>query len=444
MTQLAAHTPGRYRALFCGRRWGKTDLAQTEMIEVAADLGQAVIYASTTLNRAIKTVWEETKLWAEKLGAESYEDVHEIHFPSGGVIYVLGFETKKLADRCRGIKKVGLAIVDECQDQDPEILKYAVVDCIRPGLADVKGRLLMCGTGGPPRGFWYDVVEGKINKFLAEFGVSFEVFRFTIWDNPWIKDPDQEVGEACALAGGVSRNDPYIRREWGSKEKGIEFTTDSERSPFPKLEMRELALPAGGRRFVGADVGSVDKSATTSYFIHPNLNHIALMVSGEQKTEGSSEQVAYIKGRIVEEQLQSSEQVHTAVDPGGGGKGVQMDLAKFENLEAIPAEKFNKGGFIRIMASDYKRGLLVIMPGNETVCAALESLEWEPGKEGSELRGHSPDIADSAIYGYRLARKFFEYKGELPTGPQPDPEIEAARERQEAQDEFLMETGLFG
>jgi hypothetical protein len=425
----------RFRAFFAGRRGGKTTLVQHEMIEAAvANPGCAVVYIGPTINLAVKTVWQELKEWSEPLGAVANEANHWITYPNGAVIYILGAETKTTIDRVRGIKRIVYLAWDEQQNYKSEFAIYGVGSVITPALADKQGRLVLLGTGGPPSGYWHDVVTNP--------DLGYVVGRWTIWDNPTIKNPDAEVERACKQRG-VTRADPYIRREWGSSETGIEFTTDSERSVFPRIVTREVSLLPGGRYVIGGDVGSVDCSGVAVYWLHRNHPGIVLVASEKRKTKGSSDQVALFKEYAERYQALSSERVLLAIDPGGGGKGAIEDLARLGGYyDPMPAEKLHKGFNCRLMADDVRTGFLSIAPGNKAVIDGLEALEWEPGKEGEKLRGHSDDAADGALYGWRLAKKLYAYDEPKAPEPHADDELDAAYERQERIAEEMRLYGL--
>lgn len=442
--QLRAHygPVSRYRALFWSRRTGKTDYFARRMLETATTTPRCnVVYASTTHLRAVKTIWDPILAEVARFEAETGIDLEcsphtqtsELRFGNGSKIHILGFETKKHVDRIRGIPKIAEVNLDEMQDHDPEFLVYAIGSVIQPALADLMGTLTCAGTGGPPNGFWHEIVTNP--------ALGFEVFRASIWENPHIPDPDGEVEAACRLRG-VTRNDPYIRREFGSRENGIEFTTDSERSVFPRITMRSVELPAGYRAAVGGDVGSVDKTAACVTLLHRAYNGMVMRASGEKQTPGSSDQLRYLsEWRDGWEQL-TKIPVYMAVDPGGGGKGVMEDMRKTLLIgDILPAEKFDKAYNFRMFADDVRTGFCTIEPGNEALVKALEGLEWEAGYEGVKLKGHTPDIADAALYAWRLARKLFFFDSKLVEADTQTPE-DAALERQwNAEEQFLRENG---
>jgi hypothetical protein len=392
-------------------------------------------YIGPTFNQARGAVWDELVDWSKPYGGIANESRLEIKFPAtGSKIRIFGAETKKTIDRIRSQKRVAYIAWDEMAMYGHDFSTYGVASVIRPALADVKGRLVLAGTGGPERGFWWEVVTQPERGYV--------VSRASIWENPTIDNPDEEVDGACRDRG-VTRADPYMRREWGSPEKGIEFTTDSARSVFRPIVMRVLELLPGGRFLLGGDVGSADASGLAVYWIHPEFNGIALVASEKRKTPASSDQTAFFREYLERYQPLSTGKVLLACDPGGGGKGVIEDLARLGGFwEALPADKFDKASNCRWMASDAASGFLTVLPGNEAAVTDLQDLEWKPGHEGEQLSDrHAGDAGDAALYGYRLAKKLFSY-APAPEASSMDPATLAFIEQQDAERRFREDLGL--
>jgi hypothetical protein len=331
------------------------------------------------------------------------------------MVYVLGAENRKTIDRIRGIPRICYLAWDEQSIYDHELQIYALGSVIQPALADEQGRLVLMGTGGPPRGPWFNIIT--YGNAAGEGERDFVVIRnWTWWDNPKIRNPDGELGKVCRLRG-VLPSDPYVRREVGSKEHGIEFTTDSTRSVFPRIVARPLELLPGGRYLIGGDVGSVDKSAVAVYWLLPHYDGLVLVASEKRETKGTTDQLAFFREWLARYSALSSQPVLLALDPGGGGKAVLEDLVRLAGFfEVMSAEKFDKAINCRLMADDIRSGFLTVLPGNTAATEGLETLEWEPGKEGQKLRGHADDAADGAIYGWRLAKQRFSYSPPVQPG----------------------------
>jgi hypothetical protein len=434
--QIAAHLakdangePARFRAMFAGRRSGKTTLGQHEMVEAAtANQGCAVVYVGPTINLAVKTVWEELRQWSAPYGGRAREDLHEIRFRDhGSVIYILGADNKRSLDRIRGIKNICYLWWDEQGLYDSDFALYGLSSCIRPALADRKGRLTLSGTGGPEVGHWFNIVtKGSAGGGDAN-EESFVVIKgWTMHDNPIIGPvrAEEEIDAACNDRG-VTRNDPYIRREYGSAEKGIEFTTDSTLSCFSPIKSRHVDLLPGGRYVLGGDIGSVDFSAVSVKWIHLNYPGIHTVKTEKRKTKTTSEQIAFFKEYLDTYQALSSDKVMLALDPGGGGKAVIEELCTMGSWwDPLPAQKFDKAMSVRLMADDVRSGFMTYEPDTcKSAVEGLQKLEWDPKAVGQKLKGHAPDPADADLYGWRLAKSLYSYEepvDEIPHDPALD------------------------
>lgn len=438
----------RFLALFWGRRTGKTTFEQHDMIEEATTHPAcSVAFVGPTIDQAIKLVWAELVEWSKEVGGVANHGRHEIRFPNRSIIYLLGSETKKQIDRIRGLKNLRLLVWDEQQSANSDLAIYALTSVIMPMLADRRGRLVLSGTGGPEHGHWFNIVTHGSPGGKTE-NPEFVVFRGpTMRDNPLIGDrADEELAIVCNMLG-VKPGDPYILREYGIWGQGIQFTTDSERTPFRKIPLivvPELDWP-GWSFVIGGDVGSVDLSAASVTGLHPHYKGAVMVESVQEKTPAATDQIAFFRRMAAKYQPRSARPVMISLDPGGGGAGVIVDLGRIGGFwEVCAADKFDKGINVRLMASDVTSEWLKLTPGNEVTKAGLEKLEWEPGKEGHRLLGHAPDPADSGLYSWRTAKKLFDsvYVGPKPADPAVSVDMQRFLEQQDAEAQLLEDLGF--
>ena len=159
----------RFRVVMCGRRFGKSELSQIEIV-MAAIKGESVAYITPTYKLA--------KVFFEKLiQAIPYANNKSnliINFPNGGSVE---FFTGERLDNLRG-RKFHLIVIDEASFI-PD-LEQGWLNSIRPTLTDYKGRALFLST---PKGknFFYSL-------FLKNGDEDWQGFKFTTYDNPFI-DP---------------------------------------------------------------------------------------------------------------------------------------------------------------------------------------------------------------------------------------------------------------
>lgn len=157
----------RFRVMMSGRRFGKSELAQIEIITNALQ-GKQVGYITPTYNLARVFFDKLIKV----LPFENNKSELSIKFPNDGAVY---FFTGERLDNLRG-RKFHFIVIDEASFIPN--LEEGWQNSIRPTLTDYKGRALFLST---PKGknFFYSL-------FLKSGEPDWESFKFTTYDNPYI------------------------------------------------------------------------------------------------------------------------------------------------------------------------------------------------------------------------------------------------------------------
>ena len=168
----------RFRVVMCGRRFGKSELSQVEIISNAIQ-GMNVAYITPTYKLA-KTFFE--KLTQSLPTFENNKSDLTIHFPNSGTVE---FFTGERLDNLRG-RKFHLVVIDEASFI-PD-LEDGWLNSIRPTLTDYQGRALFLST---PRGknYFYSLYMKGGQK-------DWDSFKFTTYDNPYILT--SEINDAKA------------------------------------------------------------------------------------------------------------------------------------------------------------------------------------------------------------------------------------------------------
>lgn len=129
----------RFKVVVAGRRWGKTQLAKTEIISASKVSGRLIWYVAPTYRMAKQIMWQELldsipKKWIKRMNETSMT----IWLVNKTVIELKG------ADKPDSLRGVGLhyVVLDEFQDMRPEV--WSVV--LRPTLASTGGHALFIGT----------------------------------------------------------------------------------------------------------------------------------------------------------------------------------------------------------------------------------------------------------------------------------------------------------
>lgn len=165
--QRILDSQARFRVVMCGRRFGKSELSQIEIITNAL-VGKNVAYITPTYQLA--------RVFFEKLikavPFESNKSELSIKFPNDGSVE---FFTGERLDNLRG-RKFHLVVIDEASFIPN--LEEGWLNSIRPTLTDYKGRALFLST---PKGknFFYSL-------YLKNGEPDWESFKFTTYDNPHI------------------------------------------------------------------------------------------------------------------------------------------------------------------------------------------------------------------------------------------------------------------
>jgi len=227
--QAIMDCPARFRVVMCGRRFGKSELAQLEIIFEAMK-GNAVAYitptyqlAKTFFNKLIKTI-----------PFENNKSDLIINFPNDGSVM---FFTGERLDNLRG-RKFHLVVVDEASFIPN--LEDGWLNSIRPTLTDYKGRALFLST---PKGknYFYSL-------FMKGGETDWQSFKFTTYDNPYIDR--SEVDDARMQLPGAVFEQEYMAN-----------AMENAANPFGSNHIQECLKPMSTNppAFYGIDLAkSVD------------------------------------------------------------------------------------------------------------------------------------------------------------------------------------------
>jgi hypothetical protein len=173
--QRILDSDARFRVVMCGRRFGKSELSQVEIISEALK-GHQVAYITPTYKLA-KTFFEKL---IKVVPFNNNKSDLIINFPNEGSIE---FFTGERLDNLRG-RKFHLQIVDEASFIPN--LEDGWLNSMRPTLTDYKGRALFLST---PRGKNY--FNSLYLKGL-QGDSDWQSFKFSTYDNPYIDKSEVE------------------------------------------------------------------------------------------------------------------------------------------------------------------------------------------------------------------------------------------------------------
>ena len=178
-------SPSRFKVVVAGRRWGKTQLAKTQLIRMARIRKRKIWYVAPTYMMAKQIMWDDLldaipKRWVKKIN----ETRMTVRLVNGTLIECKG------ADNPDTLRGVGLhyVVLDEFQDMKPDVWTKV----LRPTLASTGGHALFIGT---PKSFnhLYEVYElGQRADYVA--AKQWESWQYPTITSPFI--PASEIEAA--------------------------------------------------------------------------------------------------------------------------------------------------------------------------------------------------------------------------------------------------------
>lgn len=193
-------TAKRFNVLKCGRRFGKTALAEELVIEPALDGFPVAYYAPTY--KDLHPFWMEIVSIVRDITAFKSEQLKQIRLITGGVIDMWSLEEP---DSGRG-RKYKRVVIDECEKAKK--LDIAWQGTIRATLTDYKGDAWFLST--PKFG---DTFFKQLHQYRHDPDKEHEwqSWVYTTYDNPHM-DPVEIDAARKTLA------DPYFRCEYMAED----------------------------------------------------------------------------------------------------------------------------------------------------------------------------------------------------------------------------------
>ncbi len=164
----------RFRVVACGRRWGKTTLGKTVLLEHALWGNHRTWWLAPTYMMASQ-VWRDLKAIAARIPlAKISESERRIDLYGGGMMAV---RSSHQPDHLRG-EGLNLAILDEAAFMEPRIWQ----EIVRPMLATTRGQAIFLSTPFGRNWFW-DLFRIGLDPEEWEW----DSFRYSTGDNPEIE-----------------------------------------------------------------------------------------------------------------------------------------------------------------------------------------------------------------------------------------------------------------
>ena len=307
--QVILDNSTRFRVVLCGRRFGKSELAQIEII-LAAFKGHQVAYITPTYQLA-RTFFSKL---IQLIPFESNKSDLIIQFPNGGSIE---FYTGERLDNLRG-RKFHFVVIDEASFIPN--LEEGWLNSIRPTLTDYKGRALFLST---PKGknYFYSL-------FMKDGTPDWKSFKFTTYDNPYIDKA--EVDEAKNLLPN-----PVFEQEYMANPM------ENAANPFGSDKIKSCIKPLSNAStaYYGIDLA---KSYDWSVIIGLDANGVVTHFQRFQKDWKQTKETI----------LQIDRNKPIMIDSTGVGDAITEDLQKhFYQMEGFKYTSSSKQQLMELLVS---------------------------------------------------------------------------------------------
>ncbi|HEX6123275.1 MAG TPA: hypothetical protein VFY89_08940 [Ktedonobacterales bacterium] len=362
-------------------------------------------------------------------------------------IRLRGADDLKEVKKLRG-HKMSRAVIDECQNFPPDILRRLVERDLGPSLMDCQGQLYLLGNVGDicrPGDAWYDITRNDTPESRAARDPLWEVHEWLALDNPHVREQAaKELGERLALLGGgeaaaitaklltgkgTDRDEVLkmaealkawaIVREhfgvWVHDAEGLIYRFDPARNTY------DGTLPKGHvwAYFQGGDLGTSDSYADVVWAAsktHP----VIYEVDSYKKSGLNADQ--WRERYDAQRKKWNPKRCH--LDEGGLGRGIG-DAWRASGIPVEAAEKAQKLAFVAIWNSRLEAGRIKVR-SDSPLAAEWVALRAAPNARPGVYDVVGEDhVADAGLYGGRPA---LDYAGDV-DAPAREETVEERRER---------------
>lgn len=432
---------GRYIAVLCTRRAGKTELVPGRLFTTAdKHPGTVLYYVAITGKRARELMWKPLLEANDRyqLGWKTNETRLTLTRADGTEIRLVGADKMRELEKRRG-DKASIVIVDEAQSFPPVVLTALIDDVLGPALVDVRGTFVLLGTPGIIcAGRWYEITRNEDDDSRSKREKRWDVYEWSALDNPHVSaNVALEISERDENFGP---DNPSTLREWRGR-----WVNDSSALFYaynPKRNDYHVLPNVTWTHVMGVDLGTDDAFAYCVWAFSEESRELYEVDSFSESGLTPSQWVQHIKSAA-----DKWNPVSIRVDTGGLGKAIVTEWQDRESLPIEAAEKANKPAYVKLLNDDLLESRIKVRPGSPL------ANEWIVLPKKQPERGKSPPltpqederfpnhVADCALYSWREA---LHYLGRNPKPREDANSAEAQnaaarRRKEEAEDRAARE-----
>jgi hypothetical protein len=256
--------PSQFIAVHCSRRSGKSMTVGMIALVTAFLYPNSNIVICGMTEHSIKNIFVKDILdvliplcpfTVHKRG--QFPGYIQYDFPNGSRITFFGLDSyEEQGARILGIK-ARLIIIDEAQDFRTDLQNH-VIKTFAPMLLDQDGKMIITGTPGPAKDYWWAICHN--DQIKADDGIQWSVHHWTVFENPY--NAEKAHKKVNAMLPRV-RNSARVQREWFGKWRfDDELQIYKIRPAFEiSYELEQRIREANGHVILGVDTGYKDHTA---------------------------------------------------------------------------------------------------------------------------------------------------------------------------------------
>lgn len=357
--QRILDSSARFRVVMCGRRFGKSELSQIEIITNGL-MGKNVAYITPTYKLA-KTFFEKL---TQIIPFPANKSELIIQFPTSGTVE---FFTGERLDNLRG-RKFHFVVVDEASFI-PD-LEDGWLNSIRPTLTDYKGKALFLST---PKG------KNYFYSLFMKGGEDWQSFKFSTYDNPYIDK--NEIDDAKRHLPSAVFEQEYMANPM-----------ENASNPFGNNHINDCVtnLSTKVTKFIGIDLAkSFDYTVIIGLDENGHVSHFDRFQMDWKQTK--------------EKILTLNKSIPILIDSTGVGDAITEDLQRhFNSMTGFKYTAHSKQQLMELLASSIQQKHIGFPAG--TIKDELEVFEYQFTATG--VRYNAPNgFHDDCVNALALANK---------------------------------------
>ena len=383
----------------CSRRAGKTENNADLLLKYACEPNTPVLYINLTFENAVSQIFQIILDEAKRVDltvARSSKSEGLISFANGSTIKLKGNKDKSEADKLQGFK-YKCVIIDEAQSQCN--MNYLIDTIINPMLMDFEGSVLIL-TGTPPRrkGTYFE---------MAYNNISWKKYTWTMRDNPYIKNVDEEITRVCDEKG-VTPDSPFIQREYFGQ-----IAYDTEAQVFKGYKVYKGAVSNNfipTHIYEGVDFGYADYNGIVTMAANVEQRQAYIIYERKFNKATVSDIINAVREgfengkRFLLERNPNADLNNCQIFTDTNEKSITYELSQTYGLPAYCAYKYDKALAIEQLAEECRTGRVMNIEGGEVVNEFEQTLYKRDDLDNitSELDdGYHPDITMALLYASR-------------------------------------------